>query len=118
MKDNGILYLGSKGAILGGGWADSPRIIPESAMRAYQQPPQTLPRVKSHHRNWLDACKGLGEPSTPFDYGGPLTEFCLMGNVALQANTKLEFDWKKMRITNHPEANKLLKPNYREGWTI
>jgi hypothetical protein len=40
------------------------------------------------------------------------------GNVALRANKKLEFDWKNMRITNHPETNELLKPNYREGWTI
>jgi len=115
MGGHGILFLGTKGAILGGGWSRSPRIIPESKMRAYQRPPKTLPRVKGHHRNWLDACKGQGRPSTHFGYGGPLTEFCLMGNVALRAGKKLEFDWKNMKVTNAPEANEFIKPNYREG---
>ena len=118
MGGHGILFLGTKGAILGGGWSKSPRIIPESKMRAYKRPPKTLPRVKGHHRNWLDACKGQGRPSTHFGYGGPLTEFCLMGNVALRIGKKLEFDWKNMKITNAPEANEFLKPGYREGWTI
>ncbi|MCP4259226.1 MAG: Gfo/Idh/MocA family oxidoreductase [Planctomycetes bacterium] len=118
LGDNGILYIGTKGAILGEGWSRSPRIIPEFKMRAYKRPPKTLPRAKGHHRNWLDACKGKGRPSTHFDYSGPLTEFTLMGNVALRAGRKLDFDWKKMKITNVPDANKFIKPNYRKGWTI
>ncbi len=118
MEDNGILYIGTKGAILGEGWSRSPRIIPESKMRAYQRPPKTLPRVSGHHRNWLEACRGKTKTSTHFDYAGPLTEFVLMGNVALRAGRKLDFDWKNMKITNAPEANEYLKPGYREGYTI
>ena len=118
MGGHGILFLGTKGAILGGGWSKSPRIIPETKMRAYKRPPKTLPRVKGHHRNWLDACKGQGRPSTHFGYGGPLTEFTLMGNVALRTGKKLEFDWKNMKVTNAPEANQFIKPDYREGRTI
>jgi hypothetical protein len=41
-----------------------------------------------------------------------------MGNVALRAGKKLEFDWKNLKITNVPDANKYLKPQYAEGWTI
>ncbi len=118
LGEHGILFIGSKGSILGGGWSRSPRIIPETKMRAYRQPPKTLPRVTGHHRDWLDACKGKGEPSTHFEYSGPLSEFTLMGNVAIRAGKKLEFDWKNMNVTNAPEANKFVKPDYREGWTI
>ena len=118
IEDNGILFRGTKGAILGGGWAKSPRIIPESKMRAYRRPTRTLPRVRAHHRNWLDACTGRGRPSTHFDYSGPLTEFCLMGNVALRAGRKLDFDWKKMTVTNAPSADKYIHPKYREGRTV
>lgn len=118
MGEHGILFLGSKGAILGEGWGRSPRIIPESKMRAYKRPGKTLPRVRSHHRNWLDACKGQGRPSTHFDYAGPLTEFCLMGNVALRSGKKLELDWKNMRVTNVPEANNYIQADYREGRTL
>ena len=87
-------------------------------MRAYKRPAKTLPRCASHHRNWLDACKGQGRASTHFDYAGPLTEFCLMGNVALRAGKKLDFDWKGMKVTNAPEANAFIQPGYREGRTI
>lgn len=118
LGEHGILFIGSKGAILGGGWSGSPRIIPETKMRAYHQPPKTLPRVKGHHRDWLDACKGKGEASDHFDYSGPLSEFVLMGNVAIRAGKKLEFDWKNMNVTNVPEANTFVKPHYREGRTI
>ena len=118
LGEHGILFIGTKGAILGDGWSKSPRIIPETKMRAYRQPPKTLPRVKGHHRDWLDACKGKGDPSTHFEYSGPLSEFVLMGNVAIRAGKKLEFDWKNMNVTNAPEANKLVKPDYREGRTI
>jgi len=116
--DNGILFIGTKGAILGEGWGRSPRLIPETKMQAYRRPPKTLPRVAGHHRNWLDACKGRGRPSTPFDYAGPLTEFVLMGNVALRSGKKLDFEWKTLRIANIPEANQFLKPNYREGRSL
>jgi len=118
VEDNGILFIGTKGSILGEGWGRSPRIIPEAKMRAYKRPPKTLPRIAEHHRNWLDAAKGKGRPSTHFDYSGPLTEFVLMGNVALRAGKKLDFDWKKMIVTNVVDANKYIKPVYREGRTL
>jgi predicted dehydrogenase len=118
LGENGILFVGTKGTILGEGWGRSPRIIPESKMRAYRRPVKTLPRVAGHHRNWLDACKGKGRPSTHFDYAGPLTEFVLMGNVALRAGKRLDFDWKKMTVTNVPEANQFVQPHYREGRTL
>jgi len=118
LGENGILFVGMKGTILGEGWGRSPRLIPETKMQAYKRPPKTLPRAAGHHRNWLDACQGKGRPSTHFDYAGPLTEFVLMGNVALRAGKKLDFDWKKMTVTNVPEANKLIKPDYREGRTL
>ena len=118
VEDNGILFIGTKGAILGEGWGRSPRIIPEAKMQAYRRPPKSLARVAGHHRNWLDACQGKGQSSTPFSYGGPLTEFVLMGNVALRCSKKLDFDWKAMKVTNVPEANQFLQPVYREGTSL
>jgi hypothetical protein len=87
-------------------------------MRAYQRPAKSLPRCAGHHRNWLDACKGKGQPSTHFDYAGPLTEFVLMGNVALRAGKRLDFDSKALTITNAPEANAFIEPGFREGRTL
>ncbi len=118
LGEHGILFVGSKGSILGDGWSKSPRIIPEAKMQAYRKPAKTLPRVAGHHRDWLNACKGKGKASDNFGYSGPLSEFVLMGNVAIRTGKKLDFDWKNMNVTNLPEANKLIKPGYREGWKI
>lgn len=118
LGDHGILFHGSKGSILAGGWSRSPRLIPESAMRAYKRPAKSLPRVPGHHRDWINACKGQGKASTHFDYSGPLTEFTLMGNVALRTGASLKFDWKNMRVTNNDEANGLLKPELKSGFSI
>jgi len=45
----------------------------------------------------------------------------LLGNVAVatkEHNTKLEWDGKKMEITNLPDANEFLHMEYREGWSL
>ncbi|HIL70635.1 MAG TPA: Gfo/Idh/MocA family oxidoreductase [Verrucomicrobia bacterium] len=114
--DHGVIFYGSKGVIMGGGWASDLRIIPETAMRAYKRPAKTLKRVKGHHRDWINACKGLGEASTNFNYAGPLTEFALMGNVALRTGKRLDFDWKNMICKDAPETAKLIKPQYKKSW--
>jgi predicted dehydrogenase len=118
LGEHGVLFIGTKGSLLGDGWGRTPRLVPLSRTREFKNPKRVLPRVKGHHRNWLDACKGQGEASTHFDYAGLLTEWVLMGNVALRAGKKLDFDWKNMKITNVPEANRYLKPELGQGWTI
>ena len=47
-----------------------------------------------------------------------LTEFILLGNVAIRAGKKLEWDGPNMKFTNAPEAEKYLHYKYREGWTL
>jgi len=116
---SGVIFIGSKGKLMCGEYGDSPRLIPESRMKAYKQPPKTLPRVEgTHEQNWIQACKG-GEPAVSnFDYSGPMTEAVVLGNVAIRMGQKLEWDAKNMTVTNVPEANALIKPEYREGWSL
>ena len=108
----------SKGTIMGGGWSQSPRIIPESKMRAYGRPPQVLPRSKGHHRDWLDACKGGPKACSDFRYGARLTEFVLLGDVAIRAGRKILWDGPNMKVTNAPEAQKFVEAEYRDGFDL
>jgi hypothetical protein len=41
---------------LGGGWAGTPRLVPESRMRDAELPPSTIPRSIGHHAEWIQAC--------------------------------------------------------------
>ena len=76
--NEGSYMVGDDGVMTVGGWAEPTRVIPEPKMRAYNRPPQTIPRVRGHHRDWIDACKGGAPASSNFDYGGPLTEMVLL----------------------------------------
>ncbi|WCJ59265.1 Gfo/Idh/MocA family oxidoreductase [Fontisphaera persica] len=117
-NNNGIYFVGTKGVIICPGWAGNPRIWPDSLMQAYKRPPKKIKRVKGHHRDWLDACKG-GEPaSANFEYGAKLTEVVLLGTVALRTRKKIYWDAANMKATNAPEADRFLKGTYRKGWEL
>ena len=115
---NGVYFVGDDGVITMGGWAESPRIVPESKMQAYNRPPETIPRIQGHHRGWIDACKSGNPVHGNFDYSGPMTEAILLGNVALHTGKKIYWNGPNLKATNAPEADKYIKPAFREGWTL
>lgn len=117
-SDGGVLFVGDKGKLLCGCYGESPRLIPESRMKAYTLPPKTLPRSIGHYEEWVRACKG-GEPAgSNFDYGGPLSEIVLLGVTAIRANAKLQWDAQKIAFPNAPDAEQFVRAAYREGWSL
>ncbi len=119
--ETGAFVLGDRGTIMyGSHGAGGVRIIPEEKMRAYQQPEKSLPRGLEHHRDWIDAIRNGTKAGSDFaDYGGPLTELAMLGVIAIKLpGTKLQWDTTNMRFTNCEEANQLVHPPYREGWTV
>ena len=116
----GAIVIGDKGKITyGSHGANGVRIFPETKMRAYQRPEPSLPRVKGHHEDWLNAIRTGGQAGSNFDYGGPLTELARLGIIAmLLPGRKLDWDGRNMRFTNSDQANNLVKPPSRQGWTL
>ena len=47
-----------------------------------------------------------------------MTEFVLLGNIAIRTGKKLDWDAKKMQFTNDADANKYVKEEYRSGWSL
>jgi len=117
-EGNGILFVGEKGYITCAGWSGMPRLLPLELHREYERPPTTLPRVQGHHADWLQACKGGTPACSSFDYGAPLCELTLLGNVALRTGRRLQWDGRSMRASNAPEAERFLKDTYRKGWEL
>jgi predicted dehydrogenase len=115
---NGVLFIGEKGLITCAGWAGMPRLLPESRRHEYKIPAKTIARVKGHHADWLQACKGGTPASGNFEYSAKLTEIVLLGNVALRSKKLLHWDGPNMKATNAPEAEKFLKDEYRKGWEV
>ncbi|MEM8488370.1 MAG: Gfo/Idh/MocA family oxidoreductase [Bacteroidota bacterium] len=117
----GAILIGEKGVVVYDTYGHNPRLYPEILEKEYADVPQTLPRIaESHEMNWVNACKGMGEATCPFDYAGPLTETMLLGNAALKAGygRKLFWDAKKGEFIGAPDANQYLHYEYRKGWVL
>ncbi len=120
MENNGILFVGDKGKLLGSSHAGPPRLIPESFMREVGRPEKLLGRSPGHHEEWIQACKE-GKPQdakSGFWYAGPFTEALLVGNLAVRLGKRVEWDAKTLRSPNCPEADNLISKFYRAGWEI
>ena len=113
---NGHLFIGEKGMLL----SDYGKhiLLPKDDFADFKRPEPSIPRVESHHAEWLAACKSGAVCSANFEYSGWLTETNHLGNVAYRLGKKIEWDPVKMRATNAPEADPLIRCPYREGWKL
>jgi len=118
MPASGTIFVGDKGKIISDEYSGAPRIIPESKMKAYTVPPKTLPRSIGHHKEWVEACKGGKPAGSNFEFASLMTQVVLLGNMALRAGEKLQWDGQNMKVTNVSAANEYLHRPYREGWTL
>jgi predicted dehydrogenase len=119
--DSGTLYVGEKGVIFTGTYGDKMHIVPYEKMRETTAPDKSLPRPKSVFADFLDAVReGKTETSVPFEYGTRLTEFAILGNLAMKAglNKKVMWDGPNMKVTNLPELNAWVQRPYRKGWKV
>jgi len=115
----GVIYKGDAGMLMHGTYPSSPRLIPEKAMQAYDRPRRTLPRVSgSHEAHWIECCKSSQRASSDFSYAGPLTELCLLGNVAIRLGGTIDWDAKNMKAVGRPEADAWIKRPRRDGWAL
>ena len=112
MGDKGTLVYGSHGA---GGV----HLIPDKRMEQFQRPPKTLPRVRDHHSDFIEAIRNGRKAGSDFAYGGTLTEIAMLGVIAIKLpGTKLEWNVGKMEFTNSQEANVFVNPPTRQGWEL
>ena len=115
---DGSLFIGDKGMITTGTYGENTRLIPVSRMKDYEFPEPSLTRSPGHYRDWIRACKGGDPACSNFNVSAPFVEWMLLGVIALRVGGKLEWDAERMQFMNNPEANKYLKPTFREGWNF
>jgi predicted dehydrogenase len=116
----GGVVIGDRGKIAyGSHGAAGVRVLPAKRMDEYKRPPKTIPRVRSHHQDWIDAIRNGRKAGSDFAYGGPLTEIALLGVIAIKLpGTKLEWNAEAMRFAGNPEADALVDPPMRKGWSL
>ena len=87
------------------------------AMEAEGKLPAPKGELSNHYQNFLNACQGIEPANSPFEISAPLSEVLCLGCIGQRFGGTLKYDVKGMKITNHSEADKMLKgPQIREGW--
>jgi len=89
---SGMLFIGSKGKMIAGCYAASPKLLPASRMddEAIKAIPIKYPRVKGgeagHYAQWVEACLSGGkmETSSPFSKAAMVVENMLVANLAIR----------------------------------
>jgi hypothetical protein len=77
-------------------------------------------RSPGHFEEFAGAIKGGPEPVSNFpNYAGPLTEFVLVGNLAIwAAGSRVTWDSETMTATGAPGLDALIRPVYRKGYRL
>uniref|UniRef100_A0A7C2K174 Gfo/Idh/MocA family oxidoreductase n=1 Tax=Schlesneria paludicola TaxID=360056 RepID=A0A7C2K174_9PLAN len=118
-KASGSLVIGEKGSI----YSDSDyhgtyQMLPLDKWQDFKKPEVVV--SPGHFTEFANAIKE-GKPElamSNFDYAGRLTETVLLGNVALRAGKKVEWDAVNLRIKNDEAANRFITREYRSGWGL
>ena len=109
----GSVLVGEKGSLLIPHVA-MPKLFPEEKFDVNDI--EVLPDV-DHYTQWADACRGVGETTSHFNYASPLTETVLLGTIGIRfPGVELTWDAKALTIPNHSKAQQWLTKPYRKGW--
>ncbi|MCK5367026.1 MAG: hypothetical protein KAQ62_00685, partial [Cyclobacteriaceae bacterium] len=120
---SGMIMVGSKKSIKTGGRPNRPELmVSAEEWTEFKKaiPKRTIPRVDEENpqAEFIKAIKGEGaKPGSSFDYSARLTEMASVGVMSQRFDTRIEYDAKNMKVTNHPDFNQYIKEPVREGWS-
>ena len=121
----GMIMVGSEKSLMTGGRPNNPKLlVSEDEWIDFKnnKPTQKIPRLKWGDETpvfeWIDAVKNNYQPLSNFNYGADLTEMALLGVLSQRFGRKIKYNSDKMKITNDPEIDELLKEKMRDGWSF
>ncbi len=124
LSRTGCFLTGEKGQLKSGLWNSDcyirlngeKRFLGADKHPTAKKIPQTIPRVKGHMDEWVDACLGGPKVFSDFDFGGYLTEIGLAGIVALRLQKNIDWDGPNMKVPGMPEADRFIRKKNRAGY--
>ncbi len=135
LSEEGMMFVGDKGKILGGFRGENPQLIPEARMLAYRTAnnlPEPAPRRRggggggrqggdpsARNAAWITAFKGGPASYGDFLLARPICDAVNLAAISLRlGGRRLLWDSAGAKITNISEANRFLTREYRPGWEL
>ncbi|MDH5235216.1 MAG: Gfo/Idh/MocA family oxidoreductase [Gemmatimonadota bacterium] len=117
----GQLWIGDKGMLIAGTYAENPRLLDAAAAEAVKNTPlpQKYPRTEGVYKEWLSACRAGTQPGSNFaGYAGPMTEMIVTGCLAVRMGRTIEMDPDTGAIKNLTPPSEWVNPTYRAGFSL
>lgn len=116
----GCYFYGTKGTFHMG-WRDGWTFYPSNSREAivHEEPQLNKPddqNIKGLWANFLSCIDTGKRPVCDIEIGHRSTNMALLGMLSYKAGRSIEWDGAKEIIIGDPEANKLLKREYRKPW--
>lgn len=119
-RDHGVAYVGNNGTLVidRSGW----KVVPESEDGKFKT--EALPPrngeggLDAHARNFIASIRGDETPNAPVAAAANTAVNAHLGNIALRVGRDVQWDAEKRQFVDDPEANKLVRPTYRDPWTF
>ncbi|MEK6233469.1 MAG: Gfo/Idh/MocA family oxidoreductase [Planctomycetales bacterium] len=112
---SGSLIIGDKGKLYSPGDSGNNMKLLGGASETQVE----YPKSPGHFKEWVQAIQGGQPAKSNFpDYAAPLTETVLLGNLAVWAGKKVDWDAKNLKATNAPEVQSLVTPEYTKGYSL
>lgn len=114
LPDQGSIYFGTDGVMFSP-YGGMPILIGDKVADRKL----TMVKGDDHYLQFVEAVRGNGKTTAPFEYAGPLTETVLLGCLATRfPNQELTWDPAKLKCTNVEAANQFVRKQYRKGWEV
>ena len=115
----GLRFVGDEGTLMvhihGGKLeASNPKLLEIDPTSLETQ----LGRSPGHHRNFIDCAKARTATMATAEIGHRTATICHLNNLAMKLGRDLEWDPKAERVKDDDEANALLMPKMRDGYTF
>jgi predicted dehydrogenase len=107
--EKGVLYV-NRGAL-----ESEPEAIVEQELKDSDT---RLYRSRNHHQNWIECIKSRKPPICEVAIGHRSATVCHLGNIAIQAGRKLQWDPAKEQLLGEPVNVKQYRYDYRAPWKL
>ena len=119
LPKEGVMYVGTKAKMLISMEKQGEMRILDPKLDAQAKTiPATLPRRGQIWDEWMTACKGGERAGCDFAWARRITEFVLLGNLAVRTGKSVAFDPEAFRVRGNDAADALLRLKYHNGWSL
>lgn len=119
-RDHGVAFIGNNGTLVidRSGWEVIPEVEDEQYKVDALPPRSGEGGLDAHAQNFVASIRGDETPNAPVDAAANTAVNAHLGNAAFRVGRDVDWDAEARQFVEDPEANALVRPTYRDPWSL